>query len=448
MTGAQTPPTWRGALHNQAAAAARWGIAHGLPRSVLKLAALSGDPIARIVLEPGRVADITVCDELHRRGPVVRTPALRAVPGHAAVNAVLRSNRFGVGGVHRELPLPLRWLLERVTQDRARGPGDPPSMLAVDPPQHSRYRGLVSRAFTPRRVAALEDQVAETAARLLDSLEADAPSAGFDLVAWYASRLPMAVIGGLLGVRAADHQNLLRWSDAAVQLVEPGLTWRQHREAEGAMTTLTDWFTEHVRLLRTDPGDDLLSQLAGLGVEDALDDVELRAMGLLVLVAGLETTVSLIGNAVALFDRHPEQLETVRADVDLWTNAVDEVLRYDSPLQRTRRVAIEETIVEGVHVPRGQALIALLAVANRDPEVFAEPHTFDVTRHNAGEHLTFSSGIHYCLGAGLARLEARVALRMLYERFPRLRVAGIPHRRQTRVLRAYATLPVAVEASP
>ncbi|WP_419993019.1 cytochrome P450 [Streptomyces boninensis] len=431
----------RNAVRDLGASVARWGLSQGLPRVALRHASLRGDPVAPLLMDPGRHDATAIADRLRRRGPVVLTGALGAVPGHAAANSVLRSECFGVGGGHGELPPPLRRLLDRVTRDRTRGPVDPPSMLAVDPPQHTRYRKLVSKAFTPRHVAVLEDRITATAAQLLDAL---ASVGGFDLVARYASQLPVAVIGDLLGVRPEDRQDLLRWGDSAALLLDPGLSWGQYREAERAVAALADWFTAHVRELRARPGDDLLSRLAALEGDDALTEVELRSVGLLVLAAGFETTVSLISNAVALLDRHPPQLNKLKADPDLWAGAVDEVLRYDSPVQLTMRVAYEDTTIEGVRLGAGQGLILLLAAANRDPAVFDDPHTFDVTRPNAADHIAFSSGVHYCLGAGLARLEARVALRMLYERFPGLRVSGVPQRRRTRVLRGFERLPVVV----
>jgi cytochrome P450 len=165
-------------------------------------------------------------------------------------------------------------------------------------------------------------------------------------------------------------------------------------------------------------------------------------VGLLVLGAGFETTVNLIGNAVRLLDDHPEQLRLLHQDPALWANAVEEVLRYDSPVQLTLRQAYSDAVVDGIDVPEGEAVLTFIGGANRDPAVFADPQRFDVTRADAGRHLAFSSGIHYCLGAGLARLEAAVALRTLYERHPGLRLAGAPERRGTRVLRGYERLPV------
>jgi cytochrome P450 len=179
---------------------------------------------------------------------------------------------------------------------------------------------------------------------------------------------------------------------------------------------------------------------------DRLSDEELRVNTLLLLGAGFETTVNLIGNAVALLLEHRDQLDRLIADPTGWPNAVDEVLRYESPVQVTVRVADADTTVAGQDVPAGRAVILMLGAANRDPKVFADPDRFDVTREEARQHLAFSAGIHYCLGAQLARLEATVALQTLFERFPDLSLAGAPVRRATRVLHGFERLPVAAGA--
>jgi cytochrome P450 len=181
--------------------------------------------------------------------------------------------------------------------------------------------------------------------------------------------------------------------------------------------------------------------------DDRLDDRELASVGLLVLGAGFETTVNLIGNAVVQLDAHPDQLALALERPELWPNVVEEVLRYDSPVQMTLRSAYADVDVMGRPVGKGEPLVVFLGGANRDPDVFSDPGTFDVTRENAHEHLAFSSGIHYCLGAGLARLEGAVALRTLYARHPDLRVAAPPERRSTQVLRGYESIPVTTSAS-
>jgi cytochrome P450 len=345
----------------------------------------------------------------------------------------------------------MRWVLDRVTDPMALSPVDPPSMLVVDPPEHTRYRRLVSKAFTARRVGRMGDRVEAVAIRLLDELAAHG-SGSFDLVDRYAARLPVAVIADLLGVPERDHQQLLEWGNLAAVTLDPGLSWRQFRASEAALREMHHWFAGHVARLRREPGDDLLSQVSLVTGPDALTETELHQVGLLVLGAGFETTVNLIGNAVAQLDAHPEQLALLRADPDGWANAVDEVLRIDSPVQLTMRAALRDTVVGadrpagGVPVSKGEAVLVYLGGANRDPAVFSEPATFDVTRTNADHHLSFSAGVHYCLGASLARLEATVGLRLLYQRFPDLRVAGAPVRRETRVLRGYAALPVTTRA--
>jgi cytochrome P450 len=328
-----------------------------------------------------------------------------------------------------------------VTEDLATsGPTEPPSLLVVDPPDHTRFRRLVSRSFTPRATAAFEPMVQRTADRLLDALD---PTAGpVDLIAGYAAELPVLVIAELLGVPVDRREDFLRWGAAAAATLDPGLPFRRYTRAEGALREMHAFLDAHFERLRRDPGEDLVSQLVGLSGEDALTDQELHATVMLLLGAGFETTVNLLGNAVALLDAHPDQWAALRADPAGWPGAVEEVLRMDSPVQITGRTALQDVVVDGREVPAGSRVMVLLGAANRDPDVFADPAVFDVGRANARDHLAFSGGIHYCLGAGLARLEAVVGLRALSERFPRLRVVGPGERRDLQTLRGYERLPV------
>ncbi|WP_310961642.1 cytochrome P450 [Nocardioides terrisoli] len=420
---------------------ATWLLSHGLARRLLLREAARGDLLAGLAMDPALRADpFAGYEELRRRGPMTTTRLAAGTVDHAVADAVLRSEDFGVAGGHGELPRPLQWLLARVFDNRATGPVDPPSMLALDPPEHTRQRKLVSRAFTARKVGGLEDTIATVAARLVDELAAGPERV--DLVDRFASRLPLVVIAELLGVPEEDHDRLLAWSNIAAQSLDPGLSWAEFRRIELAIRRLHVWFDAHVERLRKHPGDDLLSRLATLDGPDRPTEDELKATGLLVLGAGFETTVNLIGNAVALFDSHPDQLAVLRDDPGLWPRAVDEVLRFDSPVQITLRQAHRDTEVAGVRVAGGTAVLTFLGGANRDPAVFADPQRFDVTRGNADQHLSFSAGVHYCLGASLARLETKVALHTLYDRFPDLRVDGPPVRRGTRVLRGYEHLPI------
>jgi cytochrome P450 len=422
-----------------------WAVAHGIGKAFLRAGIRKGDPLARLLADPELNAEPFAGYERARvAGPVLKTSLMSGTVSHAAANQVLRSPDFGVGSGHGELPPLSRRMLSRVMDPEALGPMDPPSLLAVDPPDHARYRRLVAREFTARSVAELEPRITEVAEALLDRV---AEEKSFDLVDAYASQLPVAVIADLLGVPERWQADILAWGNDAAMLLDPSLSWRDYRVAEVAVRRLNAWFDEHIANLRADPGTDLLSRLATMSGDDRLDDRELRGVGLLVLGAGFETTVNLIGNAVVQLDAHPDQLAVARERPELWPNVVEEVLRYDSPVQMTLRSAYADADVGGHLVAKGEPVVVFIGGANRDPDVFADPHRFDVTRENAHEHLAFSSGIHYCLGAGLARLEGAVAVRTLYERFPNLRVAAPPERRSTRVLRGYESIPVTPGAS-
>jgi cytochrome P450 len=282
--------------------------------------------------------------------------------------------------------------------------------------------------------------VQRTADRLLDRLAAQAGPV--DLVTGFAAPLPVLVIADLLGVPGERRDDFLRWGAAAAATLDPGMSYRRYVVAERAIREMHAFLADHFDRLRRAPGDDLVSRLVELPAEDALTDRELHATVLLLLGAGFETTVNLLGNAVVLLDAHRDQWKALAAEPEGWPAAVEEVLRFDSPVQITGRTALTTTEVAGRTIPSGGRITLLLGAANRDPEVFADPNRFDVTRPNAREHLAFSAGIHYCVGAGLARLEGAVALRTLTERFPDLRVSGRPVRRDLKTLRGWDRLPV------
>jgi cytochrome P450 len=263
-----------------------------------------------------------------------------------------------------------------------------------------------------------------------------------DLVAGFAAPLPVLVIADLLGVPTDRQQDFLRWGAAAAATLDPGLPLRRFLAADRAIRALHDFLAGHFARLRREPGEDLVSRLVAASDEDALSDRELHATVLLLLGAGFETTVNLLGNAVVLLDAHRDQRNALLADPTGWPNAVEEVLRFDSPVQITGRTVRADTELAGVPVRPGSRVTMLLGAANRDPDVFADPGRFDIGRANARDHLSFSAGIHYCVGAGLARMEAAVALRALTERFPGLRVTGRPVRRDLQTLRGFEHLPV------
>lgn len=426
---------------------ATWSVTHGLQRAALRAAARQGDLTARLTIDPALAHDpFNAYEQLRGRGSLVRSRLVTATVDHAAANQILRGEDFGTAAGHAELPPPVRWIFERVSDPRAISPVDPPSLLAIDPPQHTAHRKLVARAFTARRIARLSESVAALTARFLDEIAVDLEAGReVDLINRFAARLPVAVIAEILGVPAGMRDSLLEWGNRAAITLDPGLTRAEFHDAAAALREMHGWFDQHVAQLRRDPGEDLLSQLTQLGPDQALSEIQLRTIGLLVLGAGFETTVNLIGNAVAALEAHPDQRKLALADPDLWPGVVEETLRWDSPVQLTMRSALRDTEVAGEPIAAGTPMLMFLGGANRDPAVFEEPAAFDITRGNADQHLAFSAGVHFCLGASLARLEAATALRSLYERFPGLAIARAPERRGTRVLRGYERLAVTAE---
>ncbi|MGM1065300.1 cytochrome P450 [Saccharothrix sp. Mg75] len=418
----------------------RWGLGHGVPRAALRAAARRGDPQARLFVESGTssAAELSgLFDDIRARGPLVRGRFSHLTASHAAVKEVLTGGDFrsGVGpsgdGAWARLS---HWSASTVLHPMA-----PPSLLVSEPPAHTRYRKLVTRVFTVRAVERLRAFTERTAHGLLDAID---PAGPVDLVDAYCALLPVTVIAEVLGVPPGERRRVLELGAAAAPSLDMGLPWRRFRAVEAALAEFDAWLADHLRRLRTDPGDDLLSELVAAREDGVgLDDLELRATAGLVLAAGFETAVNLLGNGIALLHDHPDQREVLAQDPSAWPNAVDEVLRVDPPVLLTGRTSVRATAVAGVEVPAGALVTTILAAANRDPRVFEDPGRFDVRRANAREHVSFSAGRHYCLGAALARMEGEVGLRVLAERFPRLRLLPGASRRDTRILRGYEHLP-------
>lgn len=416
----------------------RWGVSHGLPRTAMRVAARRGDLQARLFLSgPAPTSTLTgLFDEIRAHGPLLRGRFTYLTTNHAAVREVLSSNDFRAGVA------PTGGFWGRLSEWSAvefLHPMAPPSLLVTEPPDHTRYRKLVTRVFTVRAVENLRARVEEIANELLDAID---PSDPVDLVEAYCSQLPVTVIAEILGVPPEQRRQVLTMGTAAAPSLDMGLTWRQFRQVDTALEAFDAWLSQHLDNLRANPGDNLLSELVAAREDGVgLTDMELRATAGLVLAAGFETTVNLLGNGAALLHDNPAQLEELRADPSCWPNAVDEVLRVDPPVLLTGRTAARTTEVAGVRVPAGAVVTTILAGANRDPAVFERPGDFDVRRPNAREHISFSSGRHYCLGAALARMEGEVGLRTLFDRFPDLRLLPGATRRDTRILRGYETLP-------
>jgi cytochrome P450 len=428
---------------------ARWAATHGLMRLALNRGARQGNLDARLMVDPAYRADpFPYYEQLRETYPLVKGGLAWASVHHDVCTEVLRSEDFGVARPDLILPPPARAVLKVIGTRTSAGPIDPPSMLAVDPPDHTRYRKLVSRVFTAKAVAGLRERTAIVADELLDELASGDRGEPVDLVAGYASLLPVTVISEILGVPVTMREQFLQWGDGAAASLDLGLPWSHFQRSEADLDALHEWFLGHFARLRATPGEDILSQLVALVDDDGgrLSEPELSATALLLLGAGFETTVNLIGNGVAALFAHSEQRAALADDPSLWPNAVEEVLRFDSPVQRTARRAKRDTEVHGVPVQAGNVVVTMLGGANRDPRKFDHPDRFDIHRANAREHVAFSSGIHYCLGAALAKMEGEVALRRLFERFPQLTPAGPAHRRPTRVLRGYDAMPVLTNA--
>ncbi|WP_441962987.1 cytochrome P450 [Mycolicibacterium houstonense] len=421
----------------------RWAALHGVVRGLSAYGMRHGDPQARLIADPRVRADpAPFADEMRRRGPIVRGRAILMTFDHDVATALLRSDDFRVSMLGGNLPRPLRWIVDK-TDRGALHPLRPPSLLSVEPPDHTRYRKLVSSVFTTRAVARLRERVQETADQLLDSMDDDGV---VDIVDRYCAQLPVAVISDILGVPDADRSEILRFGELGAPSLDIGLTWRQYQQVNAGIHGFETWLTQHLRQLRRNPGEDLLSQIiqaseAGAAGEP-LNEAELRALAGLVLAAGFETTVNLLGNGIRMLLDHPEHLQTLAARPELWPNTVEEILRLDSPVLMSARVALVDTEVAGTPVQAGELVIIHLAGANRDPAVFSDPHRFDIERDNAGRHLSFSGGRHFCLGAALARAEGQVGLQTFFERFPEARTAGAGSRRETRILRGWSTLPI------
>lgn len=422
----------------------RWLVLHGIVRGVSTVGARRGDPQARLIADPAVRADpAAFADEMRARGPVVRSRTALMTFDHAVANEVLRSDDFHVMSLGAGLPAVLQRINEK-TRTGLLHPIEPPSLLSIEPPEHTRCRKMVSSVFTTRAVAALRDRVQDTADELLDRLEGH--SGTVDVVDAYCAQLPVAVISDILGVPEADRQQILKFGELAAPSLDIGLSWKQYRSVHEGLVGFNVWLTHHLDELRRNPGDDLMSQLiqASAQAEEGarLSQRELLATAGLVLAAGFETTVNLLGNGIRMLLQSPGDLETLAARPELWPTAVEEVLRLDSPVQMSARFARKDVDIAGTRIRRGELIILHLAGANRDPKVFTDPHRFDLERDNAGKHLSFSGGRHFCLGAALARTEGEVGLRTFFERYPGAQLAGEARRRDTRVLRGWSTLPI------
>ena len=323
------------------------------------------------------------------------------------------------------------------------------SLLENEPPVHGRLRRLVAAAFGRGHVERLRPWVAELADRLVDELVAKISDQGSaDLLAHVAGPLPVEVIAELLGVPGSDRFLLQPWSNAIVKMYEYGLPPERREAAERAAGEFVAYLRDLIALRRKQPGDDLVSDLVAVTDTDGarLTEDELVATAVLLLMAGHEATVNVIGNGVLALMRHRSQWELLLSSPSLTPSAVEELIRFDSPLQLFERTATAPVEIAGYSVEPGQKIAALLGAAARDPLVFDAPDTVDITR-SPNPHLGFGAGIHYCLGAPLARIEVEAALSALTRKLPGAVLAAEPRRRAEFVIRGLHELPLSSDAA-
>ncbi len=409
---------------------------HAIPGAFLAVQARRGDPLARFLLHGAAGAErYQVIEAIRQQGRLVRTPFLWVSADHELCREVLRDNRFGaVDTTTSGLPKPLTALIARADPGLP-NPVEPPSMLMVDPPEHTRYRRLVAHSFTPRAIDRLGDRVTELTTRLLDTFDSDQQ---VDLLPAFAEQLPVAVIAEILGLPTDARPSLLDCGHRAAPLLDVGISWTTYRRAIEGLRNLDDYLRDHFDQVRH--GESTDTPFSRLALDGTLTHRELAANAALLIGAGFETTVNLIGNGIVTLLDHPEQLARLHDDPGLWPNAIEEILRYDPPVQRMVRIARHDIEIAGHQIAANDTVMLLPAGANRDPRVFTDPDRFDITRPNAADHLAFGSGVHACIGAALARVEGVTALRALFSTFPALHLAIPPEKRELVTLNGYRRL--------
>lgn len=386
---------------------------------------------------------------MREEGPVHLTPLGSMVfTRHADCQAILRDRRMSSDQRNADPELLAR---NRSPESLAQGEllvaslGEMAPFLFRDPPDHTRLRGLVQKAFTPKMVEGLQPFVEQVVEELLDQLAEEQEA---DLVSAFAYPLPVRVIAKMLGVPHEDQDRFESWSHALARGLDPDflLPPEDAKARLDAVLSFVAYFAELLDERRREPKDDLLSALIAAEEEGrVLSQGELLSTCILLLVAGHETTVNLIAGGVLALVEREDQLALVRDHPELERSAIEELLRFVSPVQLTARVATEDVEIAGATVRKGHFATVLIASANRDPDVFSDAERLDVTR-SENPHLGFGFGIHHCLGAPLARMEARVAIPALLRRMRRLELAGRPRHKDNVVLRGLAELPLLVEA--
>ena len=401
---------------------------------------LLGDQLLFDPLAPQTLSDpYPTYARLRAEAPVQKTPAgIWLVFGYDPAVQILRDHdRFSVDHRNRHDTPELIEKLGPTAADR----GMENIMLFKDPPDHTRLRGLVNKAFTPRIVGAMRARIEEITNELIDKA---VERGEMDVIADFAYPLPVTVIAEMLGIPESDRSDFKRWSRQVAPILDPIISEEVFFQVAEAGLSLAVYFDELVAKRRTDPREDLITELIKAEDEgDRLTLEELRATLILLLVAGHETTMNLIGNGLLALLRNPAEAERLRADPSLAKTATEELLRYDGSVHLTARTAIQDVEIAGRRISKGEMAIVLLGAANRDPAQFPEPDRLDVGR-DPNRHLAFSAGGHFCVGATLARVEGQIAFETLLRRLPGLRLVDPdPPYRATITLRGLEALPVA-----
>lgn len=359
-----------------------------------------------------RLRDEMPVTRFRPRGPAGGGPEAFAIARYADVSALAKDRRFTKDRVNAGLaPMRVPGFMQPLTRN----------MLALDDPDHARLKRLVQAAFTPRRIAMMQTSTQALSARLLDGLP---QRASFDVIADYAMPLPVAVISELLGVPAVDQSKFGRWSGA---LIRAGRSHVSTVLALPDVLRFLSYLKRFISMKRKDPKDDLVSALVAAEADgEKLDAEELMAMIGILLSAGHETTVNLLGNGLLALLTHPEAMAKLRAQPEIIDTAVEELLRFCGPIASlTHRYAMEDLEISGVQIPKGSLVFGLVASANRDERQFANADTLDLAR-TPNRHLSFGEGGHYCIGASLARMEGAIGFRDILARFPNLKIVDHP----------------------
>ncbi len=401
-------------------------------RTLVRGYALLGDPYAGVITSPPDRDPYPMYEKVRAKGDMVRSRmGAYVTSSHEICDSVLRDGRFLTMTFDEASMVPITLVkngekIVNPVQD---------SFLMMNPPDHTRLRKLVQPFFTPRALKDRAESIQKIVAGYLDGL-----GGSFDVVTEFAAQVPMQVIADLLGVPDDDKATFARWGSALAETLDGVWSYKQLKNLHTTIIEYNDFIDGLMDERRRNPQDDIVSHLVTQHSDLSREDL-VATTGLL-LFAGFETTVNLIGNGVLKAFENPHTVAPLAQSPEYAEGFVEEVLRLDPPVQYTIRWPKERLELAGVSLPKGMPVMLMLAAANRDPRAFKDPTKFDPTRSNAREHLAFSAGIHYCIGAGLSRIEGAIALHELFKRFPNLAPDGPVARRKSKLIRGALRLPV------